>query len=312
MMATVESVARIAITEAQSDASALFAARYVDLRWKELATRFRFKHLKDTGELQLIPRYNTGTATATRDSRTVTGTTTVWTPAMEGRYFRGREAWYRIAQVASNTSLLLTTPFSENTLTAGAYDIVQRYYALPRTVKHVGRVWTLMRLRRNIHVISKEMMEALYPRRNFLSYPTHAAEIGIDPETQGRLFELYPYPADTSEIVHYPYWGDPPTLTYRDPLPGYISEHILKEGVIASLLRRDGLAMMRAGQTTEGQALMNESRRQETFWRGKMIEAVIDEGALDDSSIIVYAGHPDNRREDVITTAYDQAWFGGS
>lgn len=57
--------------------------------------------------------YTTGTAAISQNSQTVTGTGTVWTSAMIGRIFRidadGR--WYKIRDVASNTSMTLDNYF---------------------------------------------------------------------------------------------------------------------------------------------------------------------------------------------------------
>lgn len=307
-METVEDVARMAIAEAASPASALFASQYVNYRYKELAARFRLKSLKSTVELQLIADYDTGTVTATRDSTTVTGTTTAWTPALEGRYFRGSTAWYRVAQVQSTTSLILETPFSEDTITDSDYTIVKRFYALPRSVKHVDRIWTLQRLRRKVYVISKEDLDRLAPERNTLNFPRWTAETGIDYATQGRVFELYPYTDDESELITIPCWTEPQNLGFKEPLPGYLNGYVLKEGVIASLWRRDGIQMIRDGNAAGGQLVLNESRRQENLWRGKMIEAILDEGAIDDASVVIHRGGRTQFVEDPITTAYDQVW----
>jgi len=119
-----------------------------------------------------------------------------------------------------------------------------------------------------------------------------------------------PYAEDNSEIVHYPYWEEPATLQFREELPGYINEHVIKDGVIASLLRRDGLRLTQAGNSQAGSILLNESRRQETLWRGRMIEAVIDEGAIDDASVVIYRGSQMGLRDDFFMNAFDQVWYG--
>jgi len=71
--------------------------------------------------------YDTGTITAIANAdTTVTGNSTVWTSAMEGRYIKLSDGeWYEIASVESNTELELDIPYEGATIAAGsaAYTI---------------------------------------------------------------------------------------------------------------------------------------------------------------------------------------------
>lgn len=69
--------------------------------------------------------YTTGTVTVTANSASVTGSITVWTSAMIGRYFQTTNDgnWYRIATVPSATSLTLESVFEGSTASGEAYTI---------------------------------------------------------------------------------------------------------------------------------------------------------------------------------------------
>lgn len=78
--------------------------------------------------------YTTGTVAATSGSRTLTGTSTVWTAAMVGRWFcltnNGGLAtgftdgnWYRISAFVDATHLTLETYFQDTSITGGTYKI---------------------------------------------------------------------------------------------------------------------------------------------------------------------------------------------
>lgn len=73
--------------------------------------------------------YTTGTVAVTNGSTTVTGTTTVWTSQMAGRWIQfasgsgGDNNWYKIASVASATSLTLVNQYQGETDTSVNYII---------------------------------------------------------------------------------------------------------------------------------------------------------------------------------------------
>lgn len=85
------------------------------------------------GFFTTVAPYETGTVAMTNNSKTVTGTGTVWTSAMVGRKirFNGENAYYRIASVASNTSLTLEVVYQGTTDTDATYSIYKDEYKLP-------------------------------------------------------------------------------------------------------------------------------------------------------------------------------------
>jgi hypothetical protein len=91
------------------------------------------------GWLPIVPLYNTGTATFTLASRTVTGSGTTWTTAMKGRKITGPDgAAYKIASVASTTSLVITQPYQGPTSSGATYQIWKDEYRLYPEVLTLG------------------------------------------------------------------------------------------------------------------------------------------------------------------------------
>ena len=78
-----------------------------------------------------VEDYTDGTVAVSQNSRTVTGTTTVFTSAMVGRYFCQADSngvavgnFYRISAFTSSTEITLETFFEEGTITGSKYITV--------------------------------------------------------------------------------------------------------------------------------------------------------------------------------------------
>ena len=110
---------------------------YFNLAYREIAKTYFWEHLKRTGEFVAIPNYTTGTATITKNSNVVTGSGTVWTAAMQGRYFQPQDSdnWYRIAYVSSVTELILESGVTEDSASSRTYDIWKRFNYLHSEVR---------------------------------------------------------------------------------------------------------------------------------------------------------------------------------
>lgn len=113
--------------------------RKINDAYKEIARAYDWEHLRRSGELETIPNYTTGTVSVTNGSFTVNGSGTVWTSAMEGRYFQsqGGTVWYRISKVQSNTQLTLLSPYLDLTASAQTYSIWKRFYYLYSEVHRI-------------------------------------------------------------------------------------------------------------------------------------------------------------------------------
>src|SRR5574342_657523 len=98
-MATVEQVAREVLAAIDTQAGHLLAVQWVAERYRRLASRTRFRHLRRLGEVILPAAITAGTITTTQGSTTVTGDATAqaaWSNALVDRMLRASVAWYRI------------------------------------------------------------------------------------------------------------------------------------------------------------------------------------------------------------------------
>lgn len=104
-----------------------------NLRHQDFNNRFPWPWREKTTVIQSISNYKDGTVTVANGSRTVTGNGTVWTSAMEGRFFKlNREGeFYEILDVVSGTELTLKEPYLDNSGSSLEYLIWHRYYDLP-------------------------------------------------------------------------------------------------------------------------------------------------------------------------------------
>jgi len=85
--------------------------------------------------------YETGTIATTQGSKTVTGTLTDWTDAMEGDFLVAENGTsYEIQNVTASGTLSLCVPWLGAALTAGTYKIYRKHYSLPLNfVRTFGR-----------------------------------------------------------------------------------------------------------------------------------------------------------------------------
>lgn len=121
-------------TDTQSVLDKARALRRINGIRADINSRFsgRWQSQYREGWLPLVAVYSTGTVACTVDSRTVTGSGTAWTSAMAGRKFLGPDnMYYKIASVASTTSLILTEPYqSASVVSGGAYQIWKDEYVI--------------------------------------------------------------------------------------------------------------------------------------------------------------------------------------
>lgn len=106
---------------------------------KDFNNRYLWPWRWKTLTLQTIANYETGTVSVTNGSRTVTGSGTSWTTAMEGRFFKLKreDELYKILSVPSATSLVLEKPYLEATGSGLAYLIWAKHYVLDPEVPYV-------------------------------------------------------------------------------------------------------------------------------------------------------------------------------
>lgn len=302
---TIEDISRYAKSLCMSDVSIPLCAEWVNFRIAEVAGQKQLRFYRRLNELSTPAIYNTGTIAATRGSAIITGTGTTWTSAYNDWFFRTKTAWYRVLD-ASLTALTLESAYAEDDTTGASYVLVKHQHELPSDVHTFHNSLTHARTGQPVYSTSLEESMALYPGRFFSQggLPKHFWE--VEPSVSGqRQIEIYPYPSHT-ELYYYLCWLKPEPLDLLSPVPSFVNAHILVEGVKADLLFYEALHTREA---TRMAALLNEHRRQVTYWSGKIQEALLSEKGLDDSQFLVQSLA--DRRNDYdrrIMTARDDIW----
>lgn len=134
------------------------------------------------GWLPLVPLYQDGTSTFTLNSRNVTGSSTLYTTSMKGYKIKGPDgAWYRIASVASSTSLYLSQPYQGATSTISS-NIWKDEYRLHPEVLSIGGFVDYM-LNGSMQETWPRNMKDSYPNPSYVDIPDTFTVIGRDPVT---------------------------------------------------------------------------------------------------------------------------------
>lgn len=131
---------RLKVSREEQDNRIILKDR-LNLAYREIANLggVNWKHLERTGAIVTIPNYTTGTATVTKDSRTVTFSGSTITSAMVGRYFKaaGSSRWYRINYFVSSSEVTLDQPIQEDSGSGKTFSIWKRFYRLPSEVRRL-------------------------------------------------------------------------------------------------------------------------------------------------------------------------------
>jgi len=316
-MATTEEVARDLLASINTDAGFLLGVRWLDSRYKELCTRFRPRHLRKIGELQIPADVSTGVVAVTRDSVTVTGTSTTWATAPSTTaestkwYFRADSAWYQCAGFSSDTEMTLTTNYSEDTGSSKSYVLVKRHHSLGATVRWLGDAM-LTRLRMPINVTSIDHLDRDAPGRTITgAFPDTMVQVGVD-SSGAMMVEFYPY-NDDSEIIHYVYWDMPSTLTITSTIPPQVDPFMLKEGALIDLYRYMMASALSKGQIDAAAVYRNEMNTQRTRWENYIQMAQKADRGTDDTTLILsHIGRDPTFMASDIRTAHDEVYIRGN
>ena len=313
-MATTEEIARDLLASLNTDAGFLNAVKWIDYRYKELCSRFRPRHLRVVGEIQIPARVSTGSVAVTRDSQTVTGSSTTWatapttTDVATNWYFRAESAWYQCAAFSSDTELTLTTAYSEDTGSSKSYNIVKRNHSLNTNARWLGDA-VLTRLRIPINVTSADALDREAPGRTIVgAYPDTMCQVGTD--SSGDLqVEFYPY-NDTSEIIHYVYWAMPSSLSITTTIPPQIDPQALKEGALIDLYRYMMANALDKSRIEQAAVYRNEMRAQMTSWENFIRSAQRTDRGVDDTTLILsHIGRDSRYYSHDIRNARDEVFY---
>lgn len=294
-MSTLENVARQVIAAVDTDAGYLLAAQWINSRFQQIATRVRLRSLRAVGLVTVQAPIIAGLATFTRDSKYVLGdatATAAWGSFLsQGWWVRGRNVWYEVLDVeviAGIGRLTLSANFGEDSLTAGAYTLYQRFVPLAKDCQSIGKNFLNLRRRIPIQFRTQEEMDSIDPGRRFVRGwgPILVCEAPIS-AAGVRQVEFYPEPA-TSETYGYLYWKKAGQLQLTDEIPYFIPEYVLKEGALVDLYRYQASKAANKGQVDQAGYWRNEARAQETKWdNDHWREAVMADRAEHESTFIL-------------------------
>lgn len=121
--------------------STTIVGEFVNSSYKTLLATWEWSARTAEGLVTTVDDYTTGTVVATQGSTTITGTSTVWTAAMTGRYIRigSSETFYGFTRV-SNTSGTLSTAWAEADVSAASFVLFQYLYDVDATAGEVGQI----------------------------------------------------------------------------------------------------------------------------------------------------------------------------
>lgn len=321
-MATVDDVVKSLLGGLGTETDYLQAVKWVDERYKELVSRVRFNHLRRVGELRTSAAVDTGTVTVIQGSTNVAGVTTTWTTS-PGVFatttkpywaFRGSVAWYEVNIITDDTNLVLSTAFSEDSVIAGGYRLVRRYYILNSSARWLGQ---FVHPRLGVQLgepISPQELDSIDARRTLVgSMPSYVSVIGTT--TTGNsdgvgiiMVEIYPYPSE-AELIKYVYWAIPAELTLSSTLPPQIDGYILKEGAYIDYCRLMMAKREKEGKLESTAFWRNEMHAARTKWEYLIAQATKADRAADDVSFILERDSAHGTMGD-ITTARGH-WLAG-
>lgn len=296
-MATVEDVAYSALAAIDTNAGISRAIRWTSERLQELHNKVKLRAVREIGEIVIPATIDDGTASVTRGDTIITGDATAqpaWAgvdATLVGRYIRftSRNEWYRIGSVVTTagvTSLRLESEFADDTVTSGAYKIIQRYHMLDPRTRFLGK-FVFMRFRRELTQTALDSLDIDQPDRLLTNSagPEYVVEVGTGSDGR-RIVEFYPYPSNT-EIIHYVFWPRIDTLAPGDTLPHSVDPYVLKHGVLIDLMRYEMSRALAAGTIEAAAVWRNDYRAQQTVWEGSLADVQKADKGLDDVTIIL-------------------------
>lgn len=280
--------ASAALLGVQNFATAVKAA---NLRYQELATGRRMLHLRSIFDVVVPALIDDGAMTATEGSNIVVGDATAqaaWEKEIVGRYLLVKSAFYKIADLQPDKTIILTTNYIETTVTAGGYKIIDRTVKLDNTVAQIGTMVN-MNLRLPIRTQDQDYLNTQAPARSSVaSGPVIASKIGEDPD-ESPIYEFYPY-SNIDTLVQYTGYKDVPELEVDERIPRAIPAHVLIEGVQVDLMKAEMTKALKAGNADVASLWMNEHARQRTVWNRVKMDAFRNDVTTDDATFILQMG----------------------
>ena len=230
----------------------------INERYLEILRSYPWKRLIVDAILQTTALYDTGTVAVTNGSASITGTDTVWTAAMTGRFFRvdGRNEYYTFTRTAATTGTL-DRVYEGDDDTDATYRIFQSVYALASDVGVLQSI-KVFESDRELDQISQEELDQIDPSRlkfgNAETFALFEDDSSTPPVSQ---VELYPVPEDSRG---YPYRYEKRVSRLSAP-SDYVLPWVSTECLIAGVKAELGLAPEDRFMYLLGEMKKEETRR---------------------------------------------------
>jgi hypothetical protein len=219
-----------------SDAVALPLVKdWINQRYRQVARMRPWRWLLKRGAITLVEPYADGTVTVSKGSATITGSGTDWGSQMVGQRFKvdGFDEVYKIASVASKTSLTLETPYQGSTGSGKSYRILYPEYSL---ASDFDRLLDPHRSFSPYQLVPVGLMEMnrRWGYHGAEGRPTHYT---LAPQNGSLKLLVYPAP-DSAGTLYYDYIQAITELSNDsdEPLIPENYRHILADGAYADLL----------------------------------------------------------------------------
>ncbi len=313
-MSSAGDVARKVLAAIDTTAGHLLAVQWVGARYTQLCSRARFRHLRRVSNLYIPGPVTAGTAGFTDGSPIVTGDATAvaaWQACndLAGRHIRYITNWYEVEGLAG-TNLRLTSPASEGTNAATAYQMIRRYVPLDPAARWISREGVvLQRTWLPLRNMPLAALDYSAPSRPLVGpWPECWAQVSPAPDNTMRL-EFYPA-SGQAETVSYVWWAVPPTLSIDTDIGPTIDDDVLVDGALIDAMRYNASRAANAGNVELAGYWRNEYRAQSLIWERRILEGIRTDRGVDDVTIILqlnnaYYGTPQD-----IVTARDHVWYG--
>jgi hypothetical protein len=216
--------------------------------------------LKQEAFIHTVSPYTVGTIAISNGSTTVTGTSTVWTTAMQGRFIRF-STLIPISVIstvdAALQTLTLTDTYSGADLTTSGYTIFQRYYSKPTLCRDIISV----RYDASLPEKTQEYLNTLDPNRESTGQPVYWSNVDND------TLELWPPPDDLYMV----------TVRYNKLVPDLSAESdttLIPERLILSYARMASYMQLAAAQGGERYGQLYQLAKDEytTIWQSAVEE----------------------------------------
>ena len=187
-----------------SKISTAILGRFINKSYRQIIMSYEWSARKAEGIVNTVDPYSTGTVAVTQASTTVTGTNTVWTSAMTGRFMRvGSSDTIHKFTYVSATSGTLEKAWADVAASTETYEIFQYLYTVDATAGEVGQI-LLPTEGLPIEERSLSWVNRIDPaRRQTTGTPEVWIGHGVD-STGGYLIEFWPrYSAATAVRVPY-------------------------------------------------------------------------------------------------------------